>query len=247
MKKRMLIGVGFIGLLLVITIVAWGIKSNSSQLNEEQDQTNVIEVPSDLIETTEEDPQETSESMEGKVMNPLTGLNVDEVVLTQSPITVMLDNFYSARPQAGLAEADIVYEILAEGLITRYMAVFYGNLPESIGPVRSARPYFVEKAFEFDPFYVHVGGSMQALSDIKKIGIADIDGLTSGAFWRLNHKKAPHNMYTSSEALISEAKRMGFDLQKNVSFLSFYCLWAPRWSFPRASPSWCSTPPTVFC
>ena len=104
MKKRMLIGIGFIGLLLVITIVAWGIKSNSSQLNEEQDQTNVIEVPSDLIETTEEDPQETSESMEGKVMNPLTGLNVDEVVLTQSPITVMLDNFYSEIGRASCRE-----------------------------------------------------------------------------------------------------------------------------------------------
>lgn len=222
MKNRALIGGSVLIVLIGIIVIAWAIKSNAVKVDAKQD--NIIQVPSDVVESTEAttDGENTSPSVEGMQLNPLTGLYVDSIITERRPIVVMLDNQYSARPQAGLDQADVIFEILAEGLITRYMAVFYGEYPESIGPVRSARPYFVEKAAEFNPFYVHVGGSMQALSDIKKIGIADIDGLTSGAFWRLNHKKAPHNMYTSSEALSNEGKRLGFDLKTDVDFLDFY-------------------------
>ncbi len=222
MKNRALLGGSIIVLLIGIIVIAWAIKSNASKDDISQD--NIIQVPSEVVESTETTNQsvDVPVTIEGKQFNPLTGLYIDAVVSERRPIVVMLDNQYSARPQAGLDQADVIYEILAEGLITRYMAVFYGQYPESIGPVRSARPYFIEKAAEFNPFYVHVGGSMQALSDIKKIGIADIDGLTSGAFWRLNHKKAPHNMYTSSEALVNEGKRLGYDAQSNFEFLDFY-------------------------
>ena len=222
MRNRALLGGSIIVILIGIIVIAWAVKSNDSNTNINHN--NIIQVPTDVVETTEEATQneDKSVSIDGKQMNPLTGLYVDDVISERRPIVVMLDNQYSARPQAGLDQADVIYEILAEGLITRYMAVFYGQYPESIGPVRSARPYFIEKAAEFNPYYVHVGGSMQALSDIKKIGIADIDGLTSGAFWRLNHKKAPHNMYTSSEALANEGKRLGYDAQPDFDFLNFY-------------------------
>lgn len=187
------------------------------------------ETTEQITETTTS--QETTESVSdsdgaivleaGMVLNPLTGLPVKESVLENRPIAVMLDNMFLARPQAGLSEADVVYEILAEGLITRYMAIFYSQEPENIGPVRSARPYFIEKALEYDPYYVHVGGSMQALSDVKRYAMADIDGLSSGAFWRTSHKTIPHNMYTSSEVLLDEASRKGYKSTAVPEFLAF--------------------------
>lgn len=158
---------------------------------------------------------------ENEVINPLTGMPMVSVEPLR-PIAVMMDNLAPARPQAGLSKADICYEILAEGRITRYLAVFYSNLPDLIGPVRSARPYFIEKAMEYNPYYVHVGGSNQAFKDIKKYRLADIDGLSSGAFWRENHKKIPHNMYTSSKEIVEDANNRGYKTHVEPTFLEFH-------------------------
>lgn len=134
------------------------------------------------------------------------------------PIAVMLDNHVGARPQAGLKNAEVVIEALAEGNITRYMAFFFTTNAELVGPVRSARPYFIDRAMEYDALYVHVGGSPKALSDVRSLKIADIDGLsTSGkVMWRKKHKKMPHNLYTSIEALRTEADRKRFDSDVRV-------------------------------
>ncbi len=142
-----------------------------------------------------------------KAESLLNGLPVDAAVKTQRPIAVMLDNQAKARPQAGLSEADVVIEALAEGEITRYMAIFQSADPETIGPVRSARPYYIDKAQEYDAYYVHAGGSEEALGDVIRQGIADLDALHEGkvTFWRKNHKKAPHNLYTSPDALRNAA------------------------------------------
>lgn len=123
----------------------------------------------------------------------LNGLPLEEPLKIRRPIAVMLDNHIGARPQAGLAQADVVVEALAEGEITRYMALFQSRDPETIGSVRSARPYFVDLALGYDAYYVHAGGSPQALSDIVKKRVADVDSLHEGkaTFWRRNHKKAP--------------------------------------------------------
>lgn len=160
---------------------------------------------------------------EGKVISPLTGLYIDEEEIKDRPIAVMLDNYYKARPQAGLSEADIVYEILAEGGITRYLAIFSNGKPETVGPVRSARPYFIYKALEFNPLYVHVGGSPQAFIDLHDLKVADIDALSSGGnvFWRKKHKPIPNNMYTSLDAIRKEANRKGYSLNSNFTPIKF--------------------------
>ncbi len=152
---------------------------------------------------------------------PLTGVPTDEEL--QRSIAVQFDNHFGARPQSGLARADVVYEILAEGRITRYMAVFHSEMPEIIGPVRSTRPYFIDAALPFDPLYVHVGGSMQGLTDVINLKMADIDALSSGGgvFWREKHKKIPHNMYTNPEVIYAEADRKGFRTTYDVDFLHF--------------------------
>jgi len=156
------------------------------------------------------------------MLNPLTGEIVAVEGFHTRPLAVMLDNQYDARPQAGLINADIAYEILAEGRITRYMGIFLSHMPEHIGPIRSARPYFIQKALEYNPFYVHVGGSMQALSDIRTYKMGDIDGLSSGAFHRESHKRIPHNMYSEADTLINDGLARGYYEAVDIKFLSFH-------------------------
>lgn len=153
----------------------------------------------------------------------LTGLPVEEAVMAKRPIAVMLDNHIGARPQSGLSDAEVAFEILAEGSITRYMAILQEVDMNSIGPVRSARPYFIDKALEFDALYVHVGGSVAALGDIKDFNMADINAMHRGGdiFWRVNHKKMPHNMYTSTKALRAAAKQSGYRTDFDIDFASF--------------------------
>lgn len=162
--------------------------------------------------------------LEGMVFNPLTGQYVDENRMHQRPIVVQFDNFYLARPQASLSLADVAFEILAEGNITRYMAVFYTHYPDVIGPIRSTRPYFVYKALEFDPYYVHVGGSVAGLQEVRKYQMADIDALSSAAFYRVSHKKMPHNTYSSSEMILKDANRRGYKSDSVFTFMPFYTL-----------------------
>lgn len=124
------------------------------------------------------------------------------------PIAVMIDNHSGAWPQAGLNQAYMVYEIIVEGGETRLMALFKGVDLEKIGPVRSARHYFIDYAMENDAIYVHFGQSPQAQSDIKKYSIDDINGIAEDGttFWRVKDKAAPHNAVTSIEKLLESAK-----------------------------------------
>ena len=124
------------------------------------------------------------------------------------PIAVMIDNHSDAWPQAGLQDAYMVYEIIVEGGETRLMALFKGANVEKIGPVRSARHYFIDYAMENDAIYTHFGQSPQAESDIKKYSINDINGISEDGttFWRVKDKSAPHNAVTSTEKLLKSAK-----------------------------------------
>ena len=128
------------------------------------------------------------------------------------PIAVMIDNHSDAWPQAGLNQAYMVYEIIVEGGETRLMALFKGVDLEKIGPVRSARHYFIDYAMENDAIYVHFGQSPQAQSDIKKYSINDINGISEDGttFWRVKDKYAPHNAVTSTAKLLESAKSKNY-------------------------------------
>lgn len=120
------------------------------------------------------------------------------------PVAVMIENLSPVRPQSGLGQAQIVYESLVEGGITRFMAVY--DLSENIkeiGPVRSARPYYLEWVSEYDALYAHAGGSPEALQGISAFNIHDLNqiGGAQGYYWRDSGVAAPHNLFTSSELL----------------------------------------------
>jgi hypothetical protein len=134
----------------------------------------------------------------------LTG-NLITKAQSLTPITaVMIENSDDARPQSGLSQAGIVFEALAEGGITRFMALFQENQPSSIGPIRSARPYFIDWMLPFDAAYAHVGGSPAGLSEISSLGVKDMDEFYNGNYYtRITSRDAPHNVYTSISSLLS--------------------------------------------
>ncbi len=134
------------------------------------------------------------------------------------PIAIIIDNHIDARPPSGLSEANLVIEAEAEGGITRFLAIYANNEKISkIGPVRSARPYFVDWANEFSAVFAHCGGSPEALVKIKADSLNDLNEFYNDIyFWRDKSKIAPHNVYTSSDLLLSFIKKS--DLEKGKYF-----------------------------
>lgn len=131
-----------------------------------------------------------------------TGLNLTKESYNNIPFMVIVENSKPARPQSGLSEADIVYETMAEGGIPRFIALFHSNSPKEIGPVRSARPYFLTIAKEYDLPFGHCGGSPVALELIQKEKLMSMNEFAYGGYyWRDNSRKAPHNLYTSADKL----------------------------------------------
>lgn len=153
---------------------------------------------------------------------PLTGLAADREI-KERPVMVMVENAPQARPQTGLGEADIVYEILAEGEITRFAAVYQSHSPKVIGPVRSIRPYFVEIGDGFDALIVHAGWSQDAMNMIADRGLAHFDEVYGdGAYyWRSSDRKMPHNLYTSIEKIRQGAEKKKFRATWNGPVLHF--------------------------
>lgn len=128
------------------------------------------------------------------------------------PIAVMIDNHKGAWPQAGINDAYLVYEIIVEGGETRLMPIFKGKNLAKIGPVRSSRHYYLDYALENDAIYVHYGWSPQAESDIKSLGVNNINGITESStnFWRVKDKAAPHNAVTKTENILNMANKKGY-------------------------------------
>lgn len=110
-------------------------------------------------------------------------------------IAVMIDNVGDAVPQTSLNEAMIVYEAIVEGGLTRFLAIYKDPQVESIGPARSARPYFIDYALENDSIFVHYGGSPKALNQVKSLKMDNVNGMDSPGkvYWRTKEKAAPHN------------------------------------------------------
>ncbi len=142
-------------------------------------------------------------------------------------IVVMIENHPDARPQSGLSKASIVYEAPVEANYTRFMAIYPADAAvEQIGPVRSARPYYLDWVSEYgQPMYMHCGGSPDALNKIKDYGILDVNEFYYGKnFWRSPSRLAPHNVYTSSElwnnAVVSYNDR-GSLITDNVEWWTF--------------------------
>ncbi len=168
------------------------------------------------------------------ITNPLTGeAGYNEAAIGKRPVSVVIDNASGARPQYNMSAADIVVEGEVEGGETRMLWFFadMSNLPEQVGPTRSARPSFVKFSELFDSVYVHFGGShskgdyIGGYEIIKQDNVDDIDGMTvSSCFRRTSDKVSPHNAVLIGENLLAaiEKKNYRTDVDKSsFSALSF--------------------------
>lgn len=123
--------------------------------------------------------------------------------LDQTLYAAVIENHYDSRPLSGIANSHMVFEFLVEGGITRLLALYTSDQDiKKIGPIRSARPYFLEIAKPYNALFAHVGGSPQALEMIQTQNINDFNEYARGNyFWRDKTRFAPHNVYTSIELL----------------------------------------------
>jgi hypothetical protein len=121
------------------------------------------------------------------------------------PLAVMVENHPDSWPQAGLSQADIVYEALSEGGITRFLAIFQAQDVSSIGPVRSAREYYAEIADEWHALYAHVGGSNEVIAQLKNgkyKNLSDANEYFNFDYFPRNKGKVqPHHIFTSTSKL----------------------------------------------
>lgn len=150
------------------------------------------------------------EKIEKKIVSPLDGLRYPASHALRHPLGVMIENHPDSRPQTGLVDASVVYEAIAEGGITRFLAIFGPKLPERIGPVRSARTYYLDWCLEYDCFYAHVGGNIDALDLIPKLSMKDLDQFRYGtkAYQRFPKRgiATEHTVYADPEKLYGLAK-----------------------------------------
>ncbi|WP_246942892.1 DUF3048 domain-containing protein [Bacillus pinisoli] len=178
-------------------------------------ETDVIEesVENEVEEEVEEAPANTY---------PLTGIGTDDLV-DQRTVAVMVNNDPKARPQSGLHKADIVFEVLAEGNITRFLAIFQSETPEKIGPVRSARDYYIELSKGYDAFYVAHGYSPDAEQMLRAGEVDSINGMAYDGilFKRAKFRKAPHNSYITFENIMKGATENNYATTHDIKPLLF--------------------------
>lgn len=155
-----------------------------------------------------------------KYYSLLNGIEIANQAAQKSPVTaIMIENSPEARPQSGLAQAEVVYEAIAEGGITRFLALYQQHKPQLIGPVRSVRPYYVDWLAPYQPSVAHVGGSAAALAEVRNGNYRDIDQFFNGAYyWRSTDRYAPHNVYTSFEKLDALNAKKGYTSSEFTTF-----------------------------
>ena len=168
-------------------------------------------------EAVNEQDEEKNEQQEEQVLppeeniNPLTGLadGISDEAMTRVPVAIMVSNSYDSLPQWGISRADIIYEMLAEGRITRFLAIFKDpSKIEKLASVRSSRPYFIDIAQSYGAVYMHFGGSVPAYEAIAaRSDLISMDGIRGGwegsLFFRDPDRRKEigleHSVYTTGE------------------------------------------------
>lgn len=182
-----------------------------------------VETPAAQEETpVTEETDEDLPPEEGMVRSPLTNEWVDAQTASLRPMAVMVPNDKGALPHYNLSNADILYECLVEGEITRLMAVYgdWTNL-ERVGNIRSCRDYFIYWAFEWDALYVHAGGPFYIDEVVGRKDTHNINALTapSGVFYRTTDRSAPQNLYLDGADIYAEANRLGYPLTARADYI----------------------------
>ncbi len=201
-KKRFLVYV------LPLLIVFAGLGGAYAAFKADEPVTNNSEAQNFVQETEEEIVDENA----GLLPSPLSGVMVAEADANRPVTAIMIENSGEARPQSGLNEADVIFEAIAEGGVTRFLALYQAKRSDYVGPVRSARPYYVDWAAAFDAGYVNAGGSPDGLNRIGQLGVKNISAFAYGndVFFRTSDRFAPHNLYTTFDGLDKVNQNSGY-------------------------------------
>jgi len=238
-KTKALVSFGLV-LILVLTI---GLAScKQQQAVETSSETSIQEETTIPEETSSESSIETTDGKISEMeitgnINILSGLEISDKVLNSRPIAIMIENTPDARPQSGLISADVVFEVVDEYGITRFVAVFSSYDSDLVGPIRSTRPYYAEIARSFDPIYVFWGTAPIFYKVVEDLGLdylsplgdesgnssitanfIDGNGVDS---MRDNSRVAPHNAYMFTPRIKEIASEEGYDLEGGQSSFHF--------------------------
>ncbi|MFK2826056.1 DUF3048 domain-containing protein [Bacillus sp. B190/17] len=153
---------------------------------------------------------------------PLTGKRTNEPP-TRRAAAVVINNHPQARPQTGLAAADIVYEVPVEGNITRFLAIYQSEQPETVGPVRSARDYFIDLTKGYNGLFIAHGYSPEARERLLSGEIDELNGIQydGKVFKRDPSRKAPHNSYVDFDKMYKKAEERGYSIEGMPDRLHF--------------------------
>lgn len=158
------------------------------------------------------------------VLWPLTGLEApSSEALTARVVSIKVENSREARPQTNLQAADVVYETVTEGGITRFNALFHSQAPEVVGPVRSARLSDVDIVPQYKALFCFSGASASVNAKVRASGVDNLseDAGVTKPFTRSSDRPRPHNLYTSVVELRAEAERRGMATTAQVGGLAF--------------------------
>jgi hypothetical protein len=150
----------------------------------------------------------TTTSVKPVRVAPLTGLpDPTRVTKHRSALTIKIDNTQEAHPQYALDQADVVYEEIVEGGITRLAAIFNSHLPPKVGPVRSVRRTDREIVFPIGGLFAFSGGAQYAVSTIKTAPVKLFQQSNAGgAMFRDPTRPPPHNLFANAQALMAMAR-----------------------------------------
>jgi len=158
--------------------------------------------------------EEETDKGKPNISHPINGILYTSKQAAQwadrRPMAVMVDNHAGARPQKGLSSADLIYEAVAEGGISRFLAVFHSRLPEIVGPVRSARVYFIDWAKEYDAWYAHWGHAQtnneaNAFARMQQIFVSSIESAEACEYDEAPDRDIEHTLYCETENLYKTA------------------------------------------
>lgn len=195
-KKQYLLAFGILSILISSSTAAWAYNNR---------------IPEDTTPALPKTVYTPPEPVKTTTASRLTGVEIQKE-LNELPVTaVQIENSPDARPQAGLYDAGVVTEAIAEGGITRFNVIYMEHRPERIGPIRSLRPYYIDFFWPYDAAIVHAGGSGEALAQVQQLGLKDIDhGPNAGIFYRDRSRYAPHNLYSSGTKIMETHQARGY-------------------------------------
>ena len=164
------------------------------------------------------DSERTVERPPELVRWPLTCLLApDANAVLARAVSVKIENSAESRPQSNLYRADVVYETLTEGGITRFNAIYHSQAPDVVGPVRSARLSDVYMVPQYGALFAHVGGNTVVIGRVRAADIDDVDQFYDpGPYWRSSSRRRPHNMYASIPELRDLGISKGFEASRTI-------------------------------